>query len=44
MASVFHMAKNTWCVKRGGKTKKNESSLEALLHGCHELLDKMEIE
>jgi hypothetical protein len=31
------------CEKRG-KKKKNESSLEALLHGCHELLDKMEIE
>jgi hypothetical protein len=30
-------------VKRGGKTK-DKSSLEALLHGCHELLDKMEIE
>ncbi len=36
----YLLAKNTWCAERGGKKKKNESSLEAMLHGCRELLDK----
>jgi hypothetical protein len=43
MAYAFHVIpigqKHMVC-KRRGKKKKNESSLEALLHGCRELLDK----